>query len=69
MIQKIKVANSEGYFAEEERIYTLFLVHAIASENETIQTGYEAVGGLKGIELLKKYHLKKLQLKLLNELL
>ncbi|GLI53473.1 TldD/PmbA family protein [Thermodesulfovibrio yellowstonii] len=63
MIQKTKVANSEGYFTEEERIYTLFLVHAIASENETIQTGYEAVGGLKGIELFEEISPEEIAIK------
>lgn len=49
--QKIKVANSEGFFTDEERIYTLFLIHVIAHENGIIQTGYETIGGLKGFEI------------------
>jgi len=49
--QKIKIANSEQYFTEEERVHTLFLIHAVASEDGVIQTGYEAYGGLKGLEL------------------
>ncbi len=49
--QKIKIANSDGYFTDEERIYTLFLIHVIAYENGVIQTGYEATGGLKGFEI------------------
>lgn len=53
-IQKIKIATSEGYFTEEERIQTLFLVHVVAHENGVIQTGYEAVGGLKGLELFEE---------------
>ncbi|MCS7215227.1 MAG: TldD/PmbA family protein [Thermodesulfovibrio sp.] len=52
--QNIKIANSEGYLTEEQRIYTLFLVHVTASENNIIQTGYEVVGGLKGMELFEK---------------
>lgn len=50
-IQNVKIANSEGNYTEEERIYTLFLVHVVASEDGVIQTGYEAVGGLKGFEI------------------
>lgn len=53
-VQKIKIANSEEYFTEEERIQTLFLVHVVASEDGIIQTGYEAVGGLKGLELFEE---------------
>lgn len=52
--QNIKTANSEGFFTEEERIQTLFLVHIVAYENGIIQTGYEAVGGLKGLELFEE---------------
>jgi TldD protein len=52
--QNIKTANSEGFFTEEERIQTLFLVHTVASENGIVQTGYEAVGGLKGHELFEE---------------
>ncbi len=63
MIQTIKTANSEGYFTEEERIHTLFLVHATASENETIQTGYEAVGGLKGVELFEEISPEEIAIK------
>lgn len=50
-IQNVKIANSEGNYTEEERIYTLFLVHVVASEDGVIQTGYEAIGGLKGFEI------------------
>jgi len=51
LFQKIKIANSEQYFTEEERVHTLFLIHAVASEDGMIQTGYEVYGGLKGLEL------------------
>ncbi|MGC8938209.1 MAG: PmbA/TldA family metallopeptidase, partial [Thermodesulfovibrio sp.] len=47
--QKIKIASSEGIFSEEKRIQTLFLIHVVTHENGVIQTGYEAVGGFKGI--------------------
>jgi len=65
--QKIKIANSEQYFTEEERVHTLFLIHAVASEDGVIQTGYEAYGGLKGLELLMKSHLKPSQMQPHNE--
>ncbi len=68
-IQKIKIANSEGYFTEEERIHTLFLIHVVAYENGIIQTGYEAVGGLKGIELFEEFLPEELSLKATNRAL
>lgn len=52
--QKIKTANSEGNYTEEERIYTLFLVHIVAFENGVLQTGYEAIGGMKGLEIFEE---------------
>ncbi|GAB6183246.1 TldD/PmbA family protein [Thermodesulfovibrio hydrogeniphilus] len=53
-IQKVKIATSEGYYTEEERIYTIFLVHVVAFEDGVIQTGYEVIGGLKGIEIFEE---------------
>lgn len=53
-LQRIKIANSDGFYTEEERIYTLFLVHVTAFEEGVLQTGYEAEGGLKGFELFEE---------------
>lgn len=50
-IQKIKIANAEGLYTEEERIYTIFFIHVVAHKNGIIQTGYETTGGLKGFEI------------------
>ena len=49
--QKLGMANSEGLVVEERRTYTLFVVHVVAAENGLVQTGYEPVGGLMGLEL------------------
>ncbi|MEN2985254.1 MAG: TldD/PmbA family protein [Thermodesulfovibrionaceae bacterium] len=54
LIQKIKIANSDGYFTEEKRTHTLFFVHVVAFDNGVIQTGYEAIGGLKGVEIFEE---------------
>ncbi|MEN2995263.1 MAG: TldD/PmbA family protein [Thermodesulfovibrio sp.] len=62
-IQNIKIANSEGYFTEEQRCYILFFVQAVTSEDNTIQTGYEVVGGLKGIELFEEISPEEIALK------
>lgn len=54
MQQKIKIANSNGIYTEEERIYTFFLIHVVAHQNGIIQTGYEVMGGLKGMEIFEE---------------
>lgn len=50
--QKIQVANSIGDLVADERIRTRFIIHVVALEGGVIQTGYEAMGGLTGFELL-----------------
>lgn len=50
-VQKVQIADSYGNFAEDERVYTLGLVHVIAADKGIIQTGYEAEGGNIGFEL------------------
>ncbi len=53
-VQRVKIANSDFKYVDEERIYTLFFIHVVTAENGVIQTGYEAVGGLKGLELFEE---------------
>ncbi len=55
VVQKVTMANSNGNYVEDERIRTRFVVQAVASAGQTIQTGYEAVGSLCGFELFKKF--------------
>ncbi len=50
--QRIQVANSSGALIRDERIRTRFVIHVVAQEGGVIQTGYEALGGLTGFELL-----------------
>ena len=52
-VQKVQIAASDGFTAEDERIHTLMVVHIVASENGIIQTGYEQAGGSIGFELLR----------------
>lgn len=54
VIQKVIIANSEGEYVEDERIRTRFIVNAVAAEGTTIQTGYNAVGGVAGFELFRE---------------
>ncbi len=62
-IQKINIFTSEGFYTEDERIYTIGVVQVIASDNGIIQTGYEPVGGLIGFELFDENPMEKIALK------
>lgn len=50
-VQKVCIATSDGIIAEDERTYTLGIVHAVAADDGILQTGYEPAGGLVGFEL------------------
>ncbi|NPV90406.1 MAG: TldD/PmbA family protein [Firmicutes bacterium] len=53
VIQDLLMANSEGSLVEDRRIRTRLVVNAVAAEGSIIQTGYEAIGGHIGYELLE----------------
>ncbi|MEW5818348.1 MAG: DNA gyrase modulator, partial [Spirochaetota bacterium] len=55
VVQQVIIANSFGGYVEDERIRTRLAVNAVAAEGDIIQTGYEAIGGLSGFELLKQF--------------
>lgn len=61
--QKVIIGNSDGVIVEDERVYTTFVIHVIASEEGKIQTGYESSGGLVGFELFKNNLVEELSLK------
>ncbi len=63
VIQMVQIATSDGIIAEDERVYTTVVVHVIASDAETIQTGYEAAGGLIGFELFNEVSMEDLSYK------
>ncbi|HTZ19227.1 MAG TPA: TldD/PmbA family protein [Dissulfurispiraceae bacterium] len=50
-IRKVQIFSSDGFIAEEERVYTTASAHVITVKGNCIQTGYEAAGGLVGFEL------------------
>lgn len=52
--QKVLIANSEGLWAEDERIYARIASNAIASNGHEMQTGGESPGALKGFELFQE---------------
>jgi len=51
-IKRVRIINSLGRSSEDERIYTTFVIHVIASSDGELQTGYESIGGLAGFEIL-----------------
>jgi TldD protein len=58
-LQQVTVARSDGYITEDERTYLTALVHVVASDGAVIQTGYEPVGGLIGMELFDRSPLEE----------
>ncbi len=53
-IQDVCIATSDGIIAEDERVYSLALIHVIAADGDILQTGYEPVGGLAGFEIFEE---------------
>jgi TldD protein len=49
--QHVLIANSDGVLAEDERLYLTAFVQVVAADGGAVQTGYDAVGGLIGMEL------------------
>lgn len=49
--QHVTIANTEGMFKSDTRVYTRMAVQAIASMNGENQTGYSGPGGMIGFEL------------------
>jgi TldD protein len=58
--QRVKIFSSDGYIAEDERIYTTALVQVIACKGDLIQTGYETEGGMTGFELFSDRPLREI---------
>jgi len=48
---RTQIANSLGDFIETGRTGTVFLAQVVAAQGEVIQTGYEPIGGFRGLEL------------------
>ncbi|WP_456431546.1 TldD/PmbA family protein [Thermosulfuriphilus sp.] len=53
--QRLAIINSEGQWLEGERTYVVLAVQVVASDGETIQTGYESSGGTIGLELFESH--------------
>jgi TldD protein len=57
--QQVLIANSDGFITEDERMYLTALVHVVAADGDVVQTGYEPVGGIAGMELFETYPLNQ----------
>ncbi|MDN5344852.1 MAG: TldD protein [Clostridia bacterium] len=53
VIQEVTIANSAGVLVEDQRVRCRFVVNAVATDGQAIQTGYESVGGHQGWELFE----------------
>ena len=51
----VVIANSEGLFTGDKRVYTRLAVQAVASNGVENQTGFEGPGAMRGFELFEKY--------------
>lgn len=56
--QNVLIANTEGLFAEDERVRTRISVSAVASEENEKQTGYFGPGALKGYEFYNNINIE-----------
>ncbi len=57
--QQVVIANSDGIVASDDRMYLTALVHVVAADGTIVQTGYEPVGGISGMELFDEQPLDK----------
>ncbi|MGI6678581.1 MAG: TldD/PmbA family protein [Dehalobacterium sp.] len=60
VIQDVWIANSLGDQVEDRRVRTRLVVHAVASKQGQVQTGYESVGGTQGFEIFKCHNTEEL---------
>ncbi len=61
--QGISIATSDGFIAEDERIYTTSIVQVIAVQDGVIQTGYESLGGFEGFEIFDENDMAEVSLR------
>ncbi len=49
--RQVLIANSDGFITEDDCTYLTALVHVVAAQEDIVQTGYESIGGITGMEL------------------
>jgi TldD protein len=60
--QKVAIYSSDGFWVEDERVHTTGVVHVVAADGQTVQTGHEHAGGLVGYELYDEQPLETMAL-------
>lgn len=50
-VRRIELATSEGNYASDEQVDTVFAVHVVAADGSLLQTGFEPIAGAKGFEI------------------
>ncbi|MGO9379048.1 MAG: TldD/PmbA family protein [Dissulfurispiraceae bacterium] len=53
-VQNVRIYSSDGFFSEDNRIYTTAVAQVISIKDNSIQTGYETEGGFIGFEIFEK---------------
>lgn len=53
-VKRVRILNSRGRYAEDERVYTTFVIHVIAARDGELQSSYESIGGLTGFEIFER---------------
>ncbi len=53
--QNVTIANSEGLFVCDKRVYSRILIRAVASSDGENQTGTESPGAMRGFELFRSH--------------
>lgn len=67
--RRILVANSNGLFATDDQVRTLFSVTAVANGDTGLQTGRESIGHTVGFELFNEYDVEELARRAANRAL
>jgi TldD protein len=63
LLQNVGISTSEGFSAEDNRVYITFVVQVVGVQDNIIQTAYESAGGLTGFELFDGNLAESLSLK------
>jgi len=59
VVKHVRVANTEGVWAEEERVRSRFTIEAIASSAAEKQSGHFGPGGSEGFELFERIDVER----------
>jgi TldD protein len=58
--KRMVVANSDGVLVDDEQVRTIFGIHAVASGDTGLQTGFETLGHTIGFELFDQHDVEEL---------